>query len=58
MILGDLYDADRRTRDPETARLAAGVLIPHPLHEVQYGDGFIPDNTAGRIRSFGRRVPR
>jgi len=39
VTLADLYDADRRRRDPEAARLAAAVRIPHPLHGVEYSDG-------------------
>lgn len=36
--LSDLYDADRRTRDPKIRELA-GRPIPHPLNNVQYADG-------------------
>ena len=50
--LSDLYDADKRTRDPEVARLAAEVHIPHPLYEVRYGDGILRDTTAGRVRTL------
>lgn len=37
--LADLYDADMRTRDKLTARLAATTKIPHPLRGVVYADG-------------------
>lgn len=37
--LADLYDGDRRTRDRQVSDLAARVVIPHPLHGVQYADG-------------------
>jgi len=52
----DLFDADKARRDPVIVRLRETVTIPHPLHEVQYGDGVLADTTAGRIRSHGRRV--
>ena len=39
MRLSDLYDADKRTRDPEVRRLAGTRTIPHPLNNVQYADG-------------------
>lgn len=39
MRLSDLYDADRRRRDAEVTSAAERVLIPHPLHGIQYGDG-------------------
>ena len=54
--LSDLYDADKRTRDPLIARLAAESTIPHPLYEVRYADGVLRDTTAGRVRSQGRRA--
>lgn len=54
--LSDLYDGDKARRDPVVTRLRASLEIPHPLHEVRYADGFIPDTTAGRVRSHGRRV--
>lgn len=37
--LSELYDADKRTRDPEIRALAAELSIPHPLNNVQYADG-------------------
>ncbi|WP_424862881.1 hypothetical protein [Streptomyces sp. MMS24-I29] len=37
--LSDLYDADRRTRDPQARQLAATKTIQHPLNNVQYADG-------------------
>lgn len=37
--LTTLYDADRRTADPDVAHLAASVHIPHPLHGIPYADG-------------------
>ncbi|HQZ84787.1 MAG TPA: hypothetical protein PLB21_04060 [Actinomycetota bacterium] len=56
--LSDLFDGDRARRDPKTARAREIVLIPHPLHEVLYADGYLPDTTAGRVLSAGRKVPR
>lgn len=44
----DLYDADRRTTDPEVRRLANDMPIPHPLRMVQYGDGIRPCTHAKR----------
>lgn len=40
--LSDLYDADRRTTDPEVWALAAQTLIPHPLSGLTYADGTAP----------------
>lgn len=37
--LAELYDADKRTRDPQIRELAAKITIPHPLNNVQYADG-------------------
>ena len=37
--LAELYDADKRTRDPRIRELAAKYTIPHPLNNVQYADG-------------------
>lgn len=37
--LSELYDADKRTRDPQIRALAAKRPIPHPLNNVQYADG-------------------
>ena len=56
--LSDLFDGDLGLRDPKVARSREIVLIPHPLHEVQYADGYLPDTTAGRVLSAGRKVPR
>lgn len=42
ILLSDLYDADRRTRDPQVRELAARQAIPHPLRSVQYADGIKP----------------
>lgn len=39
MTLADLYDADKRTTDPQVADAAASVRIPHPLRGVRYADG-------------------
>jgi len=47
MVLADLYNADKRTRDPEVRAAAANFRIPHPLASVQYADGKAPA-TAGR----------
>lgn len=49
--LSDLYDADKARRDPVIARLRREHTIPHPLIGVPYGDGEIPDTTAGRIHA-------
>ena len=48
ILLSDLYDADRRTRDPEVRELAARQTIPHPLRGVQYADGIKPCTHAKR----------
>lgn len=48
MRLSDLYDADRRTRDPQAARLASEMFIPHPLEGVTYADGTEPSRAAYR----------
>jgi hypothetical protein len=56
--LSDLYDGDKARRDPRVARLRWLMTIPHPLHEVQYADGFLPDTTAGQVLAHGRRVTR
>lgn len=40
--LADLYDADLRTRDETTRRLAAMLPVPHPLNNVRYADGVSP----------------
>lgn len=37
--LSDFYDADARATGLRLQRLAAKTLVPHPLREVQYGDG-------------------
>lgn len=47
MVLADLYDADKRTRDPEVRAAAGNYRIPHPLSSVKYADGTAP-RTAGR----------
>lgn len=54
--LAQMYDADLARRDPVVARLRSEMRAPHPLYEVQYGDGVLADTTAGRVRSYGRRV--
>jgi hypothetical protein len=58
VALADLYDGDKARRDPVVAWLRLNVDIPHPLHEVLYADGYLPDTTAGSVLSHGRRVPR
>ena len=51
MQLADLYDADRRVRDPEVRTVSGKYRIPHPLSSVQYADGK-SSATAGReVRS-------
>lgn len=47
MVLADLYDADKRTRDAEVQSAASNFRIPHPLPRVQYADGLSP-SSAGR----------
>lgn len=47
MVLADLYDADKRTRNPEVLDAASKYRIPHPLSSVKYADGTAPA-TAGR----------
>lgn len=47
MVLADLYDADKRTRNAEVRHLAGIYRIPHPLSSVRYADGTAP-RTAGR----------
>jgi hypothetical protein len=47
MVLADLYDADKRTRDANVQKVASNYRIPHPLPRVQYADGLSPA-TAGR----------
>lgn len=39
--LSDLYDADRRTVDPQAHSLAERLIIPHPLTNVGYADGLL-----------------
>lgn len=36
MRYSDLYDADKRTLDPEVAGAAAEQPIPHPLNNIVY----------------------
>ncbi len=52
MKLSDLYDADRRVRDPEARRLAGEMTIPHPLNNVRYADGISPCRHAKRHQRF------
>lgn len=47
MVLADLYDADKRTRNKTVRETAAKFRIPHPLASVQYADG-LSARTAGR----------
>lgn len=51
MTLSDLYDADRRARDVETARIAGRYRIPHPLGGVTYADGTAPRSAGREVRS-------
>lgn len=39
--LADLYNADLRRADRAVRAIAEGVMIPHPLHGVDYADGVI-----------------
>jgi hypothetical protein len=39
--LSELYDADKRKKDPVLARLCEDQPIPHPLHGVEYADGVL-----------------
>lgn len=50
-VLADLYDADKRSRDPLIARLAERHRIPHPLSNVTYADGTAPWNAGREVRS-------
>lgn len=42
VTLRDLYDADKRTRDPLVRQAAEVVPIPHPVSGVTYADGTAP----------------
>lgn len=50
--LADLYDADKRKRDPQIRELAAKNTIPHPLNNVQYADGISHCRHAKRHQPF------
>ncbi|MDP9904593.1 hypothetical protein [Arthrobacter bambusae] len=50
--LAELYDADKRTRDPRIRELAAKNTIPHPLNTVQYADGISRCRHAKRHQRF------
>lgn len=50
--LADLYNADKRTRDPQIRELAAKNTIPHPLNNVQYADGISHCRHAKKHQSF------
>jgi hypothetical protein len=39
MVLADLYDADKRTRDADVRKVCSNYRIPHPLPRVKYADG-------------------
>lgn len=39
MVLADLYDGDKRTRDAAVQAVASNFRIPHPLPCVKYADG-------------------
>jgi hypothetical protein len=51
MVLADLYDADKRTRDPEVLKAASNFRIPHPLPRVKYADGTAPSSAGREVRS-------
>lgn len=51
MVLADLYDADKRTRDPEVRDAAGNFRIPHPLPRVTYADGTAPSSAGREVRS-------
>jgi hypothetical protein len=56
--LTDLYDADKRTRDPVVRRIAERFTIPHPLHGIRYADGADYCTHAKRcITVLGQRAP-
>ena len=51
MVLADLYNADKRTRDELVRETASNYRIPHPLTRVQYADGLVPYNAGREVRS-------
>lgn len=51
MVLADLYNADKRTRDPEVRSAASNYRIPHPLPRVKYADGTAPSSAGREVRS-------
>lgn len=51
MVLSDLYDGDRRTRDPYVREVASNYRIPHPLSGVTYADGKAPATAGREVRS-------
>ena len=51
MVLSDLYNADKRTRDPEVRSAASNFRIPHPLPRVKYADGTAPSSAGREVRS-------
>lgn len=51
MQLADLYNADKRTRDPEVRDTAGNYRIPHPLSRVQYADGTAPYSAGREVHS-------
>lgn len=51
--LAELYNADKRTGDPQIRGLAEKITIPHPLNNVQYSDGISSCRHAKRHQRFG-----
>lgn len=51
MVLADLYDADKRTRNAEVRHVASNFRIPHPLPRVKYADGTAPSSAGREVRS-------
>jgi hypothetical protein len=51
MVLADLYNADKRTCDPEVRKVANNFRIPHPLPRVQYADGISSASAGREVRS-------
>jgi len=51
MVLADLYDADKRTREAEVQKVAGNYRIPHPLPRVQYADGISSASAGREVRS-------
>jgi len=47
--LSDIYDGDKFKYRDDCARLRPTYRIPHPLTGVLYGDGVLPDTTAGKV---------